>query len=160
MIREILFDTLVGMIALAILGFVSILVGPMMTTVLVGCSIVGFLLRPVVDRRRQDRADRAMFRRDRVGRVDAFPRPIGRVTRTGFRPTAGQYSADVAPMCPAVHPTFREPCVEGNHAAGRPHSTAGGHRWIIVEGFPRPDQLQPGVAVFNRSGILAKGSGG
>lgn len=81
MIREVLFDTLAGIIALAILGFVSIAVGPMMTTVLVGASIVGFLLRPVVDRRRRERADRRMFERMNTNRGRMGLVPIGRASR-------------------------------------------------------------------------------
>lgn len=48
MIREILVDTLAGLIALALLGFVGATVGPMCALLLVAASIIGFLLRPIL----------------------------------------------------------------------------------------------------------------
>jgi hypothetical protein len=81
MIREILFDTLVGIIALAILGFAAELLGPTMALLLTAASIIGFLLRPAFDARRRAIADARMLstmnrNRERMGIV-----PIGRASR-------------------------------------------------------------------------------
>lgn len=68
MIRDLLADTLAGLIFLSILGFVAIAVGPTLTAVLAGAGAIGFLLRRIP--RDRPRAP-----------LNSFPRPIGRVRR-------------------------------------------------------------------------------
>lgn len=82
MIRELVADTLAGLIFLAIVGGAVELLGPTMTTVLGVSSLVGFIVRPAFDRRRQARADRLLRdrmnrNRERMGLV-----PIGRASRS------------------------------------------------------------------------------
>lgn len=86
MIRDVLRDTLVGIIALAILGFVAELLGPTMTTVAVGASIIGFLLRPAFDARRRAIADARMLSTMNRNRARLGIVPIGRVSRARTSP--------------------------------------------------------------------------
>lgn len=88
MIREAIADTLVGIIALAILGLVSMAIGELPSIVallLVAAGSLGFVLR-------------LWFREWREGKRkrEASIVPLGRATRSrGFTPTGGHYAADL-----------------------------------------------------------------
>lgn len=81
MIRELLADTLAGIIVLAIIGFAAELLGPTMAGLLTAASIIGFLLRPAFDARRRAIADARMLSTMNRNRGRMGLAPIGRASR-------------------------------------------------------------------------------
>ncbi len=83
MFRNLVADTLVGIICLALIGVVSFIAGPTVTFLLAAAAAIGFIVRPVLERRHRDMEDARLLavqraNRARLGIPDlAFPnRPI------------------------------------------------------------------------------------
>lgn len=81
MIRTFLVDVAAGLIFLAILGALTVFLGPTLTTIVSGAALVGLLARILLDQWRVDRYNRARARLMGQHAALGFPRPIGRVSR-------------------------------------------------------------------------------